>query len=145
VGDDRAAARASTVSTRGRRVRLARWPSVAVLVHRWSSAAVAHIPCEPTPLDGRGPAQGGTVHRRLRCERRSLPRARIDDGVLDRAFEVQGLLADRGQHRLPIPDLVIAAAAESAGLTVLHYDTDFERIADITGQAQDWVVGRGTV
>jgi predicted nucleic acid-binding protein len=74
-----------------------------------------------------------------------LPRARIDDGVLDRAFEVQGLLADRGQHRLPIPDLVIAAAAESAGLTVLHYDTDFERIADITGQAQDWVVGRGTV
>jgi predicted nucleic acid-binding protein len=89
-------------------------------------------------------ARSGTVHRHLRRERRSLPRARIDDGVLDRAFEVQGLLADRGRHRLPIPDLVIAAAAESAGLTVLHYDTDFERIADVTGQAQDWVVQRGT-
>jgi predicted nucleic acid-binding protein len=90
-------------------------------------------------------AQTAAVHRDVRRERRSLPRARIDDGVLDRALEVQGLLAERGQHRLPIPDLVIAAAAESAGLTVLHYDADFERIADITGQAHDWVVPRGSV
>ena len=46
---------------------------------------------------------------------------------------------------MPIPDLVIAAAAESAGLTVLHYDADFERIAEVTVQAHDWVVPRGTV
>ena len=90
-------------------------------------------------------AQTAAVHRDARRERRSLPRARIDDEVLDRAFEVQGLLADRGQHRLPIPDLVIAAAAESADLTVLHYDADFERIAEVTGQAHDWVVPRGSV
>jgi predicted nucleic acid-binding protein len=90
-------------------------------------------------------AQTAAVHRGIRRERRSLPRARIDDEVLDRAFEVQGLLADRGQHRLPIPDLVIAAAAESAGLTVLHYDSDFEHISEVTGQAQDWVVPRGTL
>jgi predicted nucleic acid-binding protein len=90
-------------------------------------------------------ARSAAVHRDIRRERRSLPRARIDDDVLDRALEVQGLLADRGQHRLPIPDLVIAAAAESAGLTVLHYDADFERIADLTRQAHDWVVPRGTV
>ena len=90
-------------------------------------------------------AQTAPVHRDVRRERRSLPRARIDGGVLDRALEVQGLLAERGQHRLPIPDLIIAAAAESAGLTVLHDDVDFERIADITGQAHDWVVPRGSV
>jgi len=30
--------------------------------------------------------------------------------------------------------LIIAAAAELAGLTVLHLDKDFEIIADITGQ-----------
>jgi predicted nucleic acid-binding protein len=90
-------------------------------------------------------AQTAAVHHDIRRERRSLPRARIDDDVLDRAFEVQGLLADRGQHRLPIPDLVIAAAAESAGLIVLHYDADYERIADLTGQQQDWVVPRGSV
>ena len=90
-------------------------------------------------------AQTAAVHRDVRRERRSLPRARIDDEVLDRAFEVQGLLAERGQHRLPIPDLVIAAAAESADLTLLHYDADFERIAEVTGQAHDWVVPRGSM
>lgn len=90
-------------------------------------------------------AQTAAVHRDVRRERRALPRARIDDEVLDRAFEVQGLLAARGQHRLPIPDLVIAAAAQMAGLTVLHYDADFERIAEVTGQSHDWVVRRGTV
>jgi predicted nucleic acid-binding protein len=53
----------------------------------------------------------------------------------DRAVEVLALLADRGQHRAPsIPDLVVAAIAELAGLTVLHLDKDFEIIASITGQ-----------
>ena len=45
------------------------------------------------------------------------------------------LLADRGQHRAPsIPDLIIAATAELAGLTILHLDKDFEVIAQVTGQ-----------
>ena len=65
--------------------------------------------------------------------------------MLDRAFEVQGLLADHGQHGLPIPGLVITTAAESADLTVLHYDADFDRIAWFAGQAHDWVVPRGTL
>jgi len=55
--------------------------------------------------------------------------------IEDRAVEVLTLLADRGQHRAPsIPDLIIAATAELAGLTVLHLDKDFEIIASITGQ-----------
>jgi predicted nucleic acid-binding protein len=46
------------------------------------------------------------------------------------------LLADRGQHRaLSIPDLLIAATAEVAQLTVLHVDEDFDLIAAITGQS----------
>lgn len=53
----------------------------------------------------------------------------------DRAWEVQMLLADRGQHRAPsIPDLLIAATAEKAGLTVLAVDKDFDLIAEVTGQ-----------
>jgi len=55
--------------------------------------------------------------------------------IEDRAVEVLTLLADRGQHRAPsIPDLIVAATAELAGLTVLHFDKDFEIIAAITGQ-----------
>ena len=55
--------------------------------------------------------------------------------IEDRAVEVLTLLADRGQHRAPsIPDLIISATAEFAGLTVLYLDKDFEIIASITGQ-----------
>ncbi len=89
-------------------------------------------------------AQTADVHRAVRHERGALPRAPIDDEVFDRALEVQGGLAERGQHRLPIPDLIIAAAAERAGLTVLHYDADFERISGVTGQPHEWVVPRGS-
>ncbi len=60
----------------------------------------------------------------------------ITPAIEARAVEVQTLLADRGQHRAPsIPDLLIAATAELARLTVLHVDKDFDLIAAITHQA----------
>ena len=59
--------------------------------------------------------------------------------------EVQGLLAARGKHRRPIPDLAIAATAEEHGATVLHYDKDYDLIAEITGQPVEWIAPRGTV
>jgi predicted nucleic acid-binding protein len=65
----------------------------------------------------------------------AMPVEYLTPVIEDRAVEVLALLADRGQHRAPsIPDLIIAAVAELAGLTVLHLDKDFEIIADITGQ-----------
>ncbi len=65
----------------------------------------------------------------------AMPVEYLTPAIEDRAIEVLTLLADRGQHRaLSIPDLIIAATAELAGLTVLHLDKDFEVIADITGQ-----------
>lgn len=66
----------------------------------------------------------------------AMPVEYLTPSVEDRALEVQLLLADQGQHRAPsIPDLMIAALAELAGLIVLHLDKDFELIADVTGQA----------
>ncbi|GAA6527993.1 PIN domain nuclease [Intrasporangium sp. DVR] len=64
-----------------------------------------------------------------------MPVEYLTPAIEDRALEVQLLLADRGRHRAPsIPDLLIAATAELAGLTVLHLDKDFELIAELTGQ-----------
>ena len=64
-----------------------------------------------------------------------MPIEHLTPAIEDRAFQVQMLLADRGQHRAPsIPDLLIAATAEKAGLTVLAVDKDFALIAAITGQ-----------
>jgi predicted nucleic acid-binding protein len=68
----------------------------------------------------------------------SMPVEYLTPAIEDRAVEVLTLLADRGQHRAPsIPDLIIAATAELAGLTVLHLDKDFEVIAEVTGQPQE--------
>lgn len=65
----------------------------------------------------------------------SMPVEYLTPAIEDRAVEVLALLADRGQHRAPsIPDLIIAAAAELARLTVLHLDKDFDLIAAITRQ-----------
>ena len=62
-----------------------------------------------------------------------------------RAIELQRLLAHRAQHRaLSLVDALVAAIAESRGLVVLHYDADFELLAAITGQQQQWIVPRGT-
>jgi predicted nucleic acid-binding protein len=68
----------------------------------------------------------------------SMPVEYLTPAIEDRALEVLSLLADRGQHRAPsIPDLIIAATAELAGLTVLHRDKDFDIIADVTGQPME--------
>lgn len=65
-----------------------------------------------------------------------MPLERLSPAMEDRALEVQMLLADTGRHRAPsIPDLLIAATAEKAGLTVLAVDKDFSLIAEVTGQA----------
>lgn len=65
----------------------------------------------------------------------SMPVEYLTPAIEDRAVEVLALLADQGQHRASsIPDLIIAATAELAGLTVLHVDKDFDVIAGVTGQ-----------
>ena len=78
-------------------------------------------------------------------ERRSLDAAPITPEVMAGAIELQHALARRGHHRIPIPDVVISAAAHAAGLVVLHYDSDFELIAEVGGAAHEWVVARGSL
>jgi len=63
-------------------------------------------------------------------ERAMFPRVPVDDAVLGRAVEVQALV----REPVPVVALVVAAAAERAGLIVLHQDDAFDRIAAVTGQ-----------
>lgn len=70
----------------------------------------------------------------------SMPIEYQTPAIEDRTIEVQMLLADRGYHRAPsIPDLIVAATAELARLTVLHRDKDFALIAEVTGQSIEWL------
>jgi predicted nucleic acid-binding protein len=91
-------------------------------------------------------ASSRSTYRALAEALRGLPRVTIGDACVDRALEVQAMLAERSQHRaVPLPDLLVAACAEQAELSVLHYDADFERIAKLTGQEVQWIVPRGSV
>ncbi len=73
----------------------------------------------------------------------SMPVEYLTPAIEDRSVEVLTLLADRGRHRAPsVPDLIIAATAELAGLTVLHLGKDFDVIAEITGQPVERLTGR---
>jgi predicted nucleic acid-binding protein len=62
-----------------------------------------------------------------------------------RARQAQRLLASKHRRGRKVPDLLIAAAAEARGLTVLHYDADFDLIAAVTGQSCQWVVPAGSI
>ncbi|MCY3850325.1 MAG: PIN domain nuclease [Acidimicrobiaceae bacterium] len=68
----------------------------------------------------------------------SMPVEYLTPKVEDRALTVQISLAEQGVHRAAsIPDLLIAATAELAQLTVLHVDKDFGLIAQVTGQSME--------
>lgn len=123
-----------------------RHPAVAErLVHLAGLAELAT--CSMVDLEVLFSARDGTEHRLIRKDRsQGYERVEIIQTDFDRAIEVQGILAEHGHHRaVAIPDLLIAAVAERAGLAVLHYDRDYERIAIITGQSHEWVAPAGTV
>jgi predicted nucleic acid-binding protein len=83
----------------------------------------------------------------VRRERRlGLTRVEMIDADFEAAMDVQEQLAQKGLHRaVKLPDLLIAAAARRAGMTVLHYDADYEHIAGVTRQPTEWIVPRGSV
>lgn len=102
--------------------------------------------CAMVELEVLFSARNHEDHSRVR-ERRALasPRVPLRDDHFARAIERQGELARSGRHRVPTPDLVIAAVGEGAGLVVLHHDADFDVIASVTGQPVEWVAPRDTV
>jgi predicted nucleic acid-binding protein len=79
---------------------------------------------------------------------RGLPWLEPDAADWLRAREVYRVLGGRPgmmQRSVKHPDLLIAAAAERAGLTLVHYDADYDAIAEITGQPARWVAPRGSL
>jgi predicted nucleic acid-binding protein len=63
-----------------------------------------------------------------------------------RALDVQATLWRTGRVRaVGFPDLLVTAVAERERVTLLHYDSDYDLIVEVTGQPMKWVVQRGTV
>jgi predicted nucleic acid-binding protein len=81
---------------------------------------------------------------RMRLDLSSLPYLHMSPAAEQQLADVMAALALRGQHRTSIPDLMLAAIALAHSAVVLHYDSDYERIAEVTGQSHEWVIPRAT-
>lgn len=98
--------------------------------------------CTITALEVLYSARNVTEYQRDLDRLRGMPWRDLSDPRS--ALDLQLRLAQRGWHRTPIPDVVIAATAAEHGMTVLHYDSDYERLAEIAGIEHEWLPERGT-
>jgi predicted nucleic acid-binding protein len=104
--------------------------------------------CDPIRLELLHSARNQEEFRAKRRALTFLPDAPIGPSEWARAIDVYELLAAQGvQHHRSVrhSDLLIAAAAEGASMTLVHYDHDFDAIARVTGQPMRWVRPRGSV
>lgn len=84
----------------------------------------------------------------MREELAALPHLAIGPRAWRRALDVLELFARRGplhHRRVPLPDLLVAAAAERAEVPVLHYDRHFELIGELTGQEMRAIAPLGSL
>lgn len=102
--------------------------------------------CSVIELEMLYSARGLDELRETRARRSSLPLVPMEQAHFDRSIEVMEDLARRGQHRhVGAADLLVAVVAELAGLTLVHYDADFDAVAAVTGQPAEWVVPKESV
>jgi predicted nucleic acid-binding protein len=104
--------------------------------------------CDQVRLELLYGTRSAAEHERRRCELDALEGCPITPREWRRAIELQGELARLGtdhQKAAKPADLIIAAAAEAAGVELLHYDDDFELVQQITGQPLRRLAPRGTL
>jgi predicted nucleic acid-binding protein len=103
--------------------------------------------CLPFLLEAGYSARNARDHDGLMDELLALPCFHIDEDIERRALDAQRQLALIGHHRLPPVDLLVAAVADCNDLAVLHYDRDYDVIAEKTDLSfkSEWLVPRGTL
>jgi predicted nucleic acid-binding protein len=104
--------------------------------------------CDMVALELLHTAPTPVLYRQLAEGLRGVLWAQMEAADWKRAREVQALLAEQGNqlHRsVKNADLLIAAAAERAGLTLVHYDKDYDTVQRATGQPMRWVAPRGSL
>jgi hypothetical protein len=104
--------------------------------------------CAPVQWELLHSTNNASEYRALRQALVALDQTSFADADWERALDIGQALAEKGGslHRAPsLPDAIVAVAAERAGLAVLHYDKDFDLIAEVTGQPCEWIAPRGSV
>jgi predicted nucleic acid-binding protein len=103
--------------------------------------------CLPFLLEAGYSARSGTDRKALMTRFAQLPRIAIDSEVERIALQAQRELAEIGHHRMAPTDVVIAACAHRAEAGVLHYDGDYDLLAEHTSLVfeSEWLAVPGTL
>jgi predicted nucleic acid-binding protein len=103
--------------------------------------------CLPFLLEAGYSARSGRERAIMMSDLARLPRVEIDRDVERLAMEAQRELAEIGHQRLAPTDVIIAACAHTAGLGVLHYDGDYDLLAEHTSLAfeSEWLAPPGVL
>lgn len=89
-------------------------------------------------------ARNADEFARIRLDLSALPHLDMTPAAEQHITDIMAGLAQRGQHRTPIPGLLLAGIARAHAAVILHYDSDYERITAVTGQPHEWIIPRGT-
>lgn len=120
-------------------------------VRQWFDALLVEgeiATCDVVRLELLYGTRSGDEHDRRRLELSALVNCPIGPDEWERAVETQNGLAHLGPDHVKVAkwqDVVVAAAAESAGVGVLHYDADFDWIERVTGQPMRWLAAKGVL
>lgn len=122
-------------------------PAVA---ERWIAAARARelVACPIITLellhDARNRDEVERVSAMLAALRQAPVTLSVTDTAISAVRDLAGAGAD-GHHRVPTADALIAAAAAERGFGVLHYDHDFDRLAQVLSFTSQWIAPAGSV
>lgn len=87
--------------------------------------------CAITRLEMLHSARSARAYEELKIELDTFHQLRVDAKTIATALTAQRELATHGQHRVPIPDLLIAACAHQHQAGVLHVDRHYETLARV--------------
>ena len=102
--------------------------------------------CDQIKLELIHSARNQAEFRVKRASLDALPSCPTPTEAWTRIVDVYELLAGVGPRRhrsIKHAALIIAACAEAAGLTLVHYDENFDAIANVTRQPVRWVAPPG--
>ena len=115
-------------------------------VARWIEAGQLAV-CLPFLLEAGYSARSAADHDRVIADLIMLPWVEMTSTVSRLSLQAQGELARAGHHRVPPADLMIAACAHTAGFGVLHYNHDYDLVAEHSGLSyeSEWLAAAGSL
>jgi len=101
----------------------------------------------PVRLEALLTARDSLEFNRLDAELAALRSISVTRSVTDAARGAMRALAHEapGYHRVRMPDYLIAACAQDAGIGVLHYDRHFDRLAEVMDFESRWIAPPGSL